>query len=96
MAFQGFHEFGASEALCAQLGLAGFDRIADTIVHNGEWAFIVAVSNGTVADATIGAGCAVALGDAPAAGDVITNGQVIYGPFTAIQLSGGIVYAYRR
>lgn len=87
----GIQELTAKEALCLQLGLTGFDRIADTDAHSGEWAFFVVES-----DATVGAGCTVERGDAPASGDTFPAGTIVYGPFTALQFSAGTVYAYRR
>lgn len=76
------------------LGLTGFDRIeaADgPVTDGGPWHAIKAIGG----DAAFAAGTTTDPGDDPAAGDVIQQGDVISGRFTAIELSGGTVYAYR-
>lgn len=91
MGFNGLNEHTDQEAIGARNGMAGFDRIADTSVHSGEWLCFYVESA-----ATAGAGCTVEVGDAPASGDTFAAGETVYGPFTALQFSAGTVYAYRR
>lgn len=91
MAFHGLREYTGNEALNLRNGMAGFERIDDTAVHEGDFVCFYVESA-----ATADAGCEVETGDAPESGDTFGEGDVIYAPFTALQFSEGTVYAYYR
>jgi hypothetical protein len=73
------------------LGQYGADRIGDTVIHNGDWVGVLALS-----DCTFAVGTAVGTGDAPETGDSITAGTFLGLPFSAIELSAGTLFAIRR
>ncbi len=80
-----------SESLNAQLGSTGFKRITSASgTVSGAFYALKAIGGAAV----IAAGTAVGLGDAPSSGDSIAQGDVLFAPFTAVQVSSGTVYAY--
>ncbi len=88
---EGFNRMVEREALNAQLGASGFKRITSaSATVSGKFFAIKAISG----NATLAAGTAVAVGDAPSSGDVIAQSDVLFGSFTAVQVSSGTVYAY--
>jgi hypothetical protein len=78
------------------LGAAGADRIADTNPHTPSdaphdvWLAVEAVSGSP----TFGAGCEVAAGDPPQAGDPVPQSGKLR-PFTQVQIEQGVVEAVR-
>lgn len=74
-----------------QFGQSGFDAITDTSANTGTWVAIKAIHG----DAVIATGTTGAGDDLPAS-TTLSEGDVIYGPFTAITLSSGKVIAYRK
>lgn len=82
--------FKEGEALNAELGMAGFDRIGDTSSHDGEWFAIKAIGGTAELDS---ATCYQH--DDLADGDTILEGDIIFGRFTEIQLASGTVLAYK-
>lgn len=74
-----------------QFGLQGFDAITDTSANTGTWMAIKAIHG----DAVIATGT-TSVGDSLPASTTLSEGDVIYGPFTAITLASGKVLAYRQ
>lgn len=80
------------QTLEQMLGIRGWDRLTSANTpKDGNWIALKAKN----AEAVYGAGCAVKYGDPPAEGDVIDLGDPDTGHFTTVNLSSGVVYAYR-
>lgn len=72
-------------------GEAGFDIVTGT-TNNDKLYFAVKAMNG---DVTFGGGNTVrSRGDAPESGDVLPQGDVLYGNFDDLDVSSGKLYAY--
>ena len=92
---EGIRKYDDKEVSNLSLGAAGFDRIADTTQITGTWVAIKAINSDAVLTVSGTTGTVVAVGDPLVTGDVITQGDVLFGPFTAIKLTSGTVLAYR-
>ena len=85
-----------SAASRIQMGAYGVDRISDANTHTPDdaphevWLAVEAVSGSP----TFGAGCEVAAGDPPQAGDPVPQEGKLR-PFTQVQIQQGVVEAVR-
>ena len=87
----GIQKYSVSEANNLSLGQAGLDVIASNSTETGNWVAIKALYN----DITVTTVCS--LGD-PLTSISITQGDVVYGPFTSVEHasgSAGTCLAYR-
>ena len=75
------------EAKKAELGQYGVDVIADTNTHTGNW-FCIEVQAAAVLNALTSNWSAAPSGTLPV-------GAKLYGHFTSIDLTSGVVWAYR-
>ena len=71
----------------AQFGLNGFDEVTGT--ESGDWIAVKAVHGDAVLSGT------TSLGDNLTSG-TLSEGDVIYGPFSQLAVTSGRVLAYRR
>ncbi|MBT6046644.1 MAG: hypothetical protein HOG49_07475 [Candidatus Scalindua sp.] len=71
------------------LGQGGFNSITDTALNTGNWVAFKAVHG----DAII-ASSTSATGDNLPASMTLSEGDVVYGDFTAVTLSSGKILAY--
>ena len=71
------------------LGQGGFNTYTDTSLHSGNWVAFKAVQ----ADAVI-ASSVSATGDNLPATMTLSEGDVVYGDFTAVTLASGKILAY--
>jgi hypothetical protein len=71
-------------------GQAGVDVFSDTNAHNGKWMAVKADGSADAVFTTL----TVERGD-DLDGLTLVAGDIIYGPFTDIELTSGTVYAYR-
>ena len=92
---EGIRKYDDKEVGNLSLGAAGFDRIADTTQVTGTWVAIKAINSDAVLTVSGTTGTVVAIGDPLGNNDVIQQGDVLFGPFTAIKLASGTVLAYR-
>jgi hypothetical protein len=78
-------------------GAKGFDRVANgNTTNNDKEYFAIKAING---DVTLGSGTTVNVGDGPSSGDVLQQGDVLYGSFDNIEVTtstSGDAYAYYR
>jgi len=72
------------------LGQGGFDAISDTNLHSGNWVSFKAIGG----DAVI-ASSTSNTGDNLPATLTLSEGDLIFGEFTAITLASGTVLAYK-
>lgn len=89
---RGFSRHGIMEATNAALGAGGFLRIVpgDGTV-TGQFIAVKAIGS---TPAVFNTGTTVSHGSAPTSGDRVNEGDVVFAPFTAINISAGVVYAY--
>ena len=92
---EGIRKYDDKEVSNLSLGAAGFDRIADTNQHTGTWVAVKAINSDAVFAVSGSTGTVVAIGDPMGNNDVLMQGDVLFGPFTAIKLASGTVLAYR-
>ncbi len=71
------------------LGQGGFNTYTDTSLHSGNWVAFKAVHGDAVIASSVSA-----TGDNLPASMTLSEGDVVYGDFTAITLSSGKVLAY--
>jgi hypothetical protein len=73
-------------------GQQGFDRTQGTLTNYKTY-FALKAING---DVTFGGSTTVTRGTAPSSGDVLLQGDVLYGSFDDIEITAGTLYAYYR
>ncbi len=83
------------DALSEAMGGLGFDRLTGESTHTPDDPYVWVAIKAVNGNAVFAANTAVAIGDAPSANDVLTQDDVLVGRFTAIDLTSGVVYAYR-
>lgn len=93
------HDNTIQELLALSAGRLGFKRIADTNVHTAgagshtDVAEFIGLYSAGATQATFGAGCVAAVGDAPSATDQLPEGFMLPCRLTSVQLAGGVAYA---
>ena len=98
MATSSLGKFTVSEAQNAALGQAGAKFISDDATHTGSFVAIQCLEDTvfatlTPADTTYGYGVGSYNGNTMAS-ETITAGTVIYGRWTTVDLTSGLVIAY--
>jgi hypothetical protein len=84
-------EYQTKEASNIMLGQLGFDAITDTAAHTGStWVAFKAVHG----DAVISSATSD-IGDNLPSAMTLSEGDVVYGMFSAVTLSSGKILAYR-
>lgn len=84
----GLSEYGYAKLMS---GDAEFRRVTGTLEAD---VFAIKAMNGE--DVVLGADCEVSGSDAPASGDTITAGTVLFGSFTKVHISSGVAYCYLK
>jgi len=72
------------------LGQGGFDAISDANLHSGNWVAFKAIGGDAVIASSVSN-----TGDNLPATLTLSEGDLIFGEFTAITLASGIVLAYK-
>ena len=76
----------------ANIGDKGFQRIDTSSTVTGDFIAVKAING----NATFGSECDTKAGDAPSSSDRILEGDILFAPFSAVDISSGVVYAYHR
>lgn len=71
------------------LGQGGFNTYADTSLHSGNWVAFKAVHGDAVIASSVSA-----TGDNLPTSMTLSEGDVVYGDFTAVTLASGKILAY--
>lgn len=71
-----------------QFGLKGFDEV-NTSTESGDWVAVKAINGDAVLSATCSPGDSLS-------STTLSEGDVIYGPFSQVVVTSGKVLAYRR